>query len=156
MAVDTADITLSDLLEHDGPRFSRGEQCDLASLCRWIAMIELQHEHVCLATIDTGMLTEIFEQQDAIPFAMPSNAQTLVLDVRRRVGQVMPTSIVRVALSAMRLESSSVDRLKCEVGRRLVLVTHHADRHGAPLDARRLNRSRDVLEHLFYHIRRTK
>lgn len=119
-----------------------------------MTVIELEHHDVCLTAIHAGMCGKASVDQDAVLDLMVIDPRDLMRGVDVAAVEVVLPAVGGVAGATVRLKLTRRERAKGEVGRGLVLMTHAADGHGAPLrSASRAPSAWPCVEHVFYQIR---
>jgi hypothetical protein len=81
MAICAPDITLLDFWKHQVPRLACGYETDVPPLCRWVAMIEVEHDWIGLAAVDARMCQQVGEHQRAVFDAVAVDPRNLAADV---------------------------------------------------------------------------
>src|SRR5512138_2611364 len=126
MAIDTAHVAFLDLGENELPLLACREESDVPPFRGSIAMVELEHEHVRLAAVDTRMHREVVKHLDAVLDAERLDPRSLARDVRGAVPQVVLPSIGRVTRTAVALPLARRERAERELGLGLLEPAHAA------------------------------
>ncbi|HTD64165.1 MAG TPA: hypothetical protein VK732_05455 [Verrucomicrobiae bacterium] len=145
MTVSAPHVALGDLRRDNRPGLSDHEKCDILTLGRAIAVVELQRDNVRLATIDARMRSQVVSQETPIVTPTGTGAIDLASDVVGAIPKVMRAPICGVAGSAVRLPRSSAlasegecrswlqDTAPNAAPHRLVRDFDCCDRHEGPL-----------------------
>jgi hypothetical protein len=126
MAVDASHIALPDLGSNASPTLARHHAADVGQLLNRIPVIELKHDGVVDATVDTRMGHEVSHYLASILLSPPVHLGDGPPDVVSLVGQVVRMPVRRVALSAIRIQRAASFVGERELSGRLVCTARRA------------------------------
>lgn len=126
VTVHAADVALLNLPQHIRPAFRHDQECDRLPLLRWVAVIELEHEHVRLAAVDARMIQQVLEDIAAVLFPPTFDLKYGAANIVRLIRNVMGVAIRSVTLTTdvLPLSRSYVSEGECSHG--LVFMANRA------------------------------
>ena len=167
MTVRAADVAFLDLRRHYGPRLADDKQRDVLTFGRAVAVIELQRHDVPLATVDTGMQTQVRTYKATVLGSAAANPVDLARDVLRPIAEVVRSSICRMTFAAVGLSCAECRASESKCRQRFEEVAPYttAKRFVRPGNVQGRDRQQmtsevgvglrsanEPLERLFYHI----
>src|SRR5436309_1769863 len=104
VTIHTAHIAFVDLGSHACPSLVHHHAADLGELLSAIAMVELEHDRICVAAVNAWMCPEVGKYFAPILDTMSLDLRDRATDIVGLVREVMGVSIDRMADTAIGIE----------------------------------------------------